>query len=389
MTGIHVKKEYKKWMFLFAYGIYLISAVLYDTDYKVMDLTKNLFPIVRFLAYGLVCAKIILDFLEKEYSLKELGLITAVGILLLISAVVSKNKNPLIFWVFIVSAHDVDFQEIIKWSLWVHIAALIFVIGSCYAGILENQIFVQAGGARVREGLGFDYTTGSAHYFFYMILCWVYWRKEKITWKELAVMTAVSAYLFVKTDTKNAFGMGMLAIVGAIILKHVPYLRDYKKIYSFIAVGIAPLVSIGMVFLSIRYDESVGWMKWCNKLINGRLALGRMGYVNYGAHPFGQYISWNEGAYHYVDSSYMQIFLSLGLVISILVLIGLVTVGIFVAIRKDTYFLLVYALFIIHGSFDPQLIWIGHNSFLMFYSYIKNGKRNTPEKMIAKSCVID
>ena len=51
MTGIYVKKEYKKWMFLFAYGIYLISAVLYDTDYKVMDLTKNLFPIVRFLAY--------------------------------------------------------------------------------------------------------------------------------------------------------------------------------------------------------------------------------------------------------------------------------------------------------------------------------------------------
>ena len=29
------------------------------------------FPVVRFIAYGLICAKIILDFLEKGYSKKN------------------------------------------------------------------------------------------------------------------------------------------------------------------------------------------------------------------------------------------------------------------------------------------------------------------------------
>ena len=203
MTGIHVKKEYKKWMFLFAYGIYLVSVVLFDSKYRYMESLRLFFPIVRFLAYGLVCTKIVLDFFEKEYSLKELGLIAGIGILFLVSAAVSKNKNLLIFWVFIVSAHDVDFREIIKWSLWVHITALLFVIGSCYAGIVENQIYIQDNGNRIRESLGFDYTTQSAHYYFYMILFWVYWRKEKITWKELAVITAANIYFFIKTDTKK------------------------------------------------------------------------------------------------------------------------------------------------------------------------------------------
>lgn len=375
MTGIHVKKEYKKWMFLFAYGIYLVAVVLYDSEYGVMDSMKMFFPIVRFLAYGLVCAKIILDFLEKEYSLKELAIIAGVGALLLISAFVSKNKNALIFWVFIVAAHDVDFQDIIKWSLWVHIGALLFIVVTCYAGVVENQIFVQGNGKRIRDSLGFQYATGAPHYYFYMILFWIYWRKEKITWKELAVITAIHIYFFVKTDTKNAFGLGTLAIIGAIILKYIPYLRDYKKIYSIIAVGIAPFMSIGIILFSIRYDESVEWMRKCNEFINNRLILGHNGYLNYGIRLFGQYFSWHEGSYHYVDSFYVQAILSLGIVIFILILIGLVTMGIFISIYKDTYFLLVYAIFVVHGTFDPQLLWIGYNSFLMFYSYIKNNQK--------------
>lgn len=95
---------------------------------------KIFFPVVRFIAYGLICAKIILDFLEKGYSKKELALIVIVGTLFLVSAYVTKDKNLLIYWVFIVAAHDVDFQDIIKWSLWVHVGAVLFVIGSCYGG---------------------------------------------------------------------------------------------------------------------------------------------------------------------------------------------------------------------------------------------------------------
>ena len=118
MTGIRIDKEKKKWMFLFAYGIYLVSVILFASVYAEMDYMRLFFPVVRFIAYGLICAKIILDFLEKGYSKKELALIVIVGTLFLISAYVTKDKNLLIYWVFIVAAHDVDFHHIIKWDSW-------------------------------------------------------------------------------------------------------------------------------------------------------------------------------------------------------------------------------------------------------------------------------
>ena len=114
MTGIYIDNEKKKWMFLFAYGIYLVSVILFASVYAEMDYMRLFFPVVRFIAYGLICAKIILDFLEKGYSKKELALIIIVGTLFLISAHVTKDKNLLNYWVFIVAAHDVDFQDIIK-----------------------------------------------------------------------------------------------------------------------------------------------------------------------------------------------------------------------------------------------------------------------------------
>lgn len=380
MTGIYIDKEKKKWMFLFAYGIYLVSVILFASKYGEMDSMKIFFPVVRFIAYGLICAKIILDFLEKGYSKKELALIIIVGTLFLISAYVTKDKNLLIYWVFIVAAHDVDFQDIIKWSLWVHIGTVLFVIGSCYGGILENRIYVQEGGKRVRDSLGFQYTTEGSNLFFYMILMWVYWRKNKITWIELAAMLAGSLYFFIKTDTKNSFTLGMLAIIGVIVLKYIPYLRIYKRIYSVIAVGIVPILSAGIISISVKYAESVQWMKKLNGLLSGRIALGKSGYVNFGIKLFGQKIQWVGGepgegiAYNYVDSSYMQSLLNFGPIILALILAGLILMGIFIAIRKDTYFLLVFVLFAVHSTFDPQLTWIGYNCFLMAYSYIHDGQ---------------
>ena len=104
-------------------------------------------------------------------------------------------------------------------------------------------------------------------------------------------------------------------------------------------------------------DEKIKWIiKWKNS--------------------FGQKIQWVGGepgegiAYNYVDSSYMQSLLNFGPIILALILAGLILMGIFIAIRKDTYFLLVFVLFAVHSTFDPQLTWIGYNCFLMAYSYI-------------------
>ena len=315
-------------------------------------------------------------FFRKKYSIREVILDGMAGILLIISMCVTEYRELLIFWVFIVAAHDIDFEEIIKLSVWVHVVCLIFVIGSCYAGILENKVY-GLGGNRIRESLGFGWTTEGSNFFFYTLLMWIYWRKNKIRIEETVLLAAISIYFFVKTDTKSAFFLGMIALVGANLLKYMPGLMEYKKTYSAVAIGIVPVLAFFVIWVSAKYDSSVLWMKKLNNLVNGRLNLGKSGFKNYGIHIFGQKIIWVGGepappaVYNFADSSYVQNFLNFGPIIFVLILGWLVCIGISISMRKDTYFLLVFAIMAVHTTFDPQLLWIGYNSFLMAYSYIK------------------
>ena len=91
MTGIRIDKEKKKWIFLLHMG-FIWYRLSFLHLYMRNDYMRLFFPVVRFIAYGLICAKIILDFLEKGYSKKELALIIIVGTLFLISAYVTKDK---------------------------------------------------------------------------------------------------------------------------------------------------------------------------------------------------------------------------------------------------------------------------------------------------------
>lgn len=378
---IAVSEENKKRMFIIAYVIYLFSVILFSSKYGEMSYLKLFFPFIRITAYFLICCKLLMDFLEGCFSINEIMIIGLIGVLLIIVAYVTKDKNMLIYWAFIVAAHDVEFSRIIKWSLWVHLVGLFLIIGSSYLQILENRIYYQDGGTRIRESLGFQYTTESSNYFFYTILLWIYWRRERVTWKEIIAMLCISIFLFWKTDTKNSFLLGVAAIIGTLILKYIKYLRDYKKIYSVIAVGIVPMLAFTIVGLSAKFDASKAWMKQIDKLITGRLFLAKKGYEEYGIHLLGQRIEWIGGkppegkVYNYVDSSYMQILLNFGVVLFILLLLALIILGICITKNKDTYFLLVFVMFTLHSTFDPQLVWIGYNSFIMAYSYINGIER--------------
>ena len=54
----------------------------------------------------------------------------------------------------------------------------------------------------------------------------------------------------------------------------------------------------------------------------------------------------------------MQVLLCLGIVILIVVVTGLVTLGISIMIKRDTYFLLVFSLFSVHSMCDQDDLFL-------------------------------
>lgn len=359
-----------------AFILYIFETMLFETFYREIPVMYTGLAIIRNVCYLLLLLKLFLDFFAKSFSIKELFFIASISFLFLISTVIVKNKNLLIFFTFIVGANNISLKKIIKWSLITHIVAMLFIIGTTYIGIIQNNVIIQ--GHRNRESLGFLYPTTGAHYGLYVILKWLYVRRNKINWFEILAALLAAGFLYWKTDTRSPFMLSIIVISGGVVLKYVDILRRYHKLYSLIAIMCVPVACIAFLIIAYKFSWENVFIANLNRIINGRLNLAHDGLMNYGISLFGQHIVWIGGipgpgeVYNYVDSSYAMLLINYGIVIFTIVMLWAEVCSIQIVRQKDTYMAFIWTIIAIHAICDPQFFWIGFNSFLMMYMHIRN-----------------
>ncbi|MCD8020655.1 MAG: hypothetical protein LUF92_14075 [Clostridiales bacterium] len=114
-----------------------------------------------------------------------------------------------------------------------------------------------------------------------------------------------------------------------------------------------------------------------NIIFHDRLNYGHQGIENYGIHLFGQQIEWIgngglgfvkqelEGAYNYVDCSYMKILLDYGLLVLLFAVIGY-TLAVYQACRKNNIYLcLALSMVAVYSLIEPRLLEFGFNPFVL------------------------
>lgn len=367
-------------IFWLAYIMYLAELLLFASMFGEMDSLKSGFALVRNFCYVLVCLKILIDFFYGEFSKKEI-LVNIIGTLFLI--IITKttgNKSMLIYWIFIVAAHDIELKKIVMTAIGVHLFCMVVIIGSSVFGVIEDRIYMERAD-RARASLGYQYTTDVSNYFFHIILMYVYLKEEKISWESIGVLGLTNLLLFKFTNTKSAFFLGCLVLASALLLKVFRILRKNYRIYRWGAVLSMPVLSGLIICLSLFYRSQVDWMAKINNIINSRLELGYTAYKTYGLQLFGQRIQWIGGSnrfsetqeiYNYVDSSYVQILLNYGILFFFIVCAIFIILAIKAGKRNDIYFMFVLVVVALHSVLDPQLLWLGYNPFVMCYFYIHN-----------------
>ena len=372
-------KEKRCILFLAVYVIYVLSLIINGSYYAEFSQWKSLYGILRYSCYGGAIIKILWDFYEKEYRIKDVLLIVFIGLTAGACAWVTKDKSLAILWAFIVAGKHVSFRKIIWASLYAHIFAVSAVIAGSVAGIIENKLFVQ--GERNRYSLGFIYATYSSNYYYYMILMYVYCRQKKMSWLEAVILLVLDMILFRITDTKSATALGAAAIVCGMGLKYVDAEKIPQRLYKTVALACVPAFAAISIGLTITFDEENALFSKINSFLTGRLRLGNMAYEEQGITLLGQNIRWNtfelEGTVReaavqssvYVDSSYMQYLLNYGVIMLFLICALFVILSYRSWRNRDIYLSIIIVFFTAHAMFDPQLIWIAYNPFLWIYSY--------------------
>ena len=353
----------------------VVSVVVFFNTISTTMLDRTFFQVkVNFLF--LVVLLLGLRFLYKmRVSYKYLIL----SILLLLSGGLvyfqTNRLNFLVYSMLLVLLVNVDMKVVLRNYI---VVAGILVVGVfllSLVGMIPNLQYNRAG--VIRNSFGFIYPTDFASHCFYLFLAVSYLLKDKFIWTRSLFGVLLSAFIIKYCDAR----LNALSILLATVIFIYFYYSNGKKLKIFALLPYSAVVFASIVtYLSYKFSWSNPFLVSVNKLITGRLALGRNAFDTFGVHLFGtrnvQFIGSGGKTesvigYNYVDSSYVQMLFTYGIVPVVLLLIIYV-----VASRKqykDGQYLLVAILSLIAFNCMIEAFWfVPTYNIFMFLLFTTN-----------------
>ena len=353
----------------------VVSVVVFFNTISTTMLDRTFFQVkVNFLF--LVVLLLGLRFLYKmRVSYKYLIL----SILLLLSGGLvyfqTNRLNFLVYSMLLVLLVNVDMKVVLRNYV---VVAGILVVGVfllSLIGMIPNLQYNRAG--VIRNSFGFIYPTDFASHCFYLFLAISYLLKDKFIWTRSLFGVLLSAFIIKYCDAR----LNALSILLATVIFIYFYYSNGKKIKIFALLPYSAVVFASVVtYFSYKFSWSNPFLVSINKLITGRLALGRNAFDTFGVHLFGtrnvQFIGSGGKTesvigYNYVDSSYVQMLFTYGIVPVVLLIIIYV-----VASRKqykDGQYLLVAILSLIAFNCMIEAFWfVPTYNIFMFLLFTTN-----------------
>lgn len=276
----------------------------------------------------------------------------------------------------IAGANDIDYRKILKVYLIVEIPMTICTMIAGYTGVITNLVYHR--GEQVRMSFGFVYPTDFAAGIIFMVTAWVVLRQVRCTWIEIGLMI-ISVVLFEKyCDVRNSEIVMMILSICVVYLKIRNKLGAKKgkgyipSLLLKILCLVAPYGLAGfMILVSRFYRPDIEWMAKLNTLFSTRLSLGKEVFDRYDIQIWGQDIPMrgNGGStevvadYFFIDSSYVNILMRLGLVAFILVM--LIISIIMIKSLNHPYMLMAMAIVCIHSVMEHHMFEVYYDVFLM------------------------
>ncbi len=356
-------------LFLTAYVLWITVTLLKYTYIKDLLPIKDLLLYAKYIVYVLLILKFADDCIYQIRSFLGAAVVFFIGYIEY--SVQDTTVNLFMLCIFIYSAANVDFDDILKVSLFVEIFVFAAAIGLCTAGVIPNGVWDE--GVRHRYDLGFVYCTFGSHLmlFITMIYCCI---RKKITLIESMVLAVLNIWLYYYNDTKTD-----IAIVIPFLICLYVWGRFSKGIsgnlasrFLFQYCGVfSAVVAVAVQFF---YNPAQQFYVQLNGLLSGRILLGNRAIEQYGFTLLGQRIRWiGQGSirknpalvYNYVDCSFLKYLLNYGIIFMILLLVGLMYIG-KKAVESGELALCLSLLFLcVFAMVDAELCVLAFHPFLL------------------------
>ena len=291
--------------------------------------------------------------------------------------IVSKNRDGLLdinVLLLVFSARDIDYRKLLGTFSFATFLVLILTIFASNKGVISNMFMRADGGYRF--SLGFNYVSFASQRLFFALCSYLMFRGKKISYMELLALLLATIYLYQQTSTSSPFYLSILILTYALLS-----IKIFKKefiIGNFLSKALAQygfIVALAVILYFCFYSSG-NLFHLVDQFTHNRLRLSVDGFRNFGVSWLGQPISFTTldmfgnftSNYNYIDSSFVQLLVIDGLIVSVFMLFALTKVmRYFVSIQKDIV-LACLGIMIIHGMFDPQMLVLRYSPLILFIS---------------------
>lgn len=302
----------------------------------------------------------------------------------------SRNFDIFYYSLFVIGGYKIDYRKILKIFLRVNIPLTLLTIIATLLKIIPNQLQGRIGEpGMIRYSMGFLSPTDFAARVFYLILCYLILHKMKISISAYLVCGGATYLMFCLTNARLDTLLLFLLLLTSCLF---PYIQSLIVKMGHVGWYVCSCVYIAVnVFLAYFYSASNPLLARIDGLLSGRLRYGQIALHEHGITLFGQMIKehGNGGIQHgnfeyfFVDSSFIRMFVILGLASSMLFFVVLFLL--FLKFEKNmAYVLVVYVLFVLLSSaFDQHLLDPSYNvMFLALFANLKHEKIRDDSKKI-------
>ena len=379
MTVVMNNRFISEKIYLFTLFIWVVVASLVTTTYFVrLDGFLSLYRLLLYFTIIMLLIKELMNFPKTLYYFRfhwqQLLIVTAFFIAMFI---VAKNRDGLLdinVLLLVFSARDIDFRKLLGTFSAATFLVLCLTIYASQKGMIANMFMNADGGYRF--SLGFNYVSFASQRLFFALCTYLMFRGKRISYPELLVLLLATIYMYQQTSTSSPFYLSILILTYALLS-----IKIFKKefiIGNFWSKALAQygfIVALAVILYFCFYSSG-NLFHLVDQFTHNRLRLSVDGFRNFGVSWLGQPISFTTldmfgnftSNYNYIDSSFVQLLVIDGLIVSTFMLFALTKVmKYFISIQKDIV-LACLGIMIIHGMFDPQMLVLRYSPLILFIS---------------------
>lgn len=353
--------------------IYILSLIFQENFIIYNNFTTRCCQIARYSILAFLLFHIIIT----NYTLKKYKHLLSFALLFsicLIGSLYSSDRTPAQLLILIYASINVCFRQIAKYTLFSITPIITIIIVFSLIGIIPEHTVLRD--STIRHSLGFIYPSFASAMFFSLTMTYCFLIKDLPTKQKLmhyAIALIPNFIIYRLTDARISIILLSAFMIYDITMQFLPL---FKKILSKIAPTMFVVLTCGSFLLATIYTPDNPLLNKVNTGLSLRPELWQIAIEKYDIKLFGNKLKYynqktntigqaRRGEVVLIDNSYLQLLLSDGLIITLIVLLYFYRITKKLQEKQDTTGLLILTTILAQSFINPDLMTIKYDIFLL------------------------